>query len=226
MLIKTPKSEKQREAARRNGSKSRGHVTPQGKLNSAHKGIAEGLLVRTLVLDGESQAQGPPGAAPNSGGAPVQPRPAAMTCACSLKARFAALLASLSLELNPQSDIQHSLVENLAICRWRQRRIQGMERAAVTAEAAKQDGVEGPAEKTTQAYRNLAESSTWLDRMNVWEARAAREYSRTLKAHRSPCAAPDSGRTPVQPRSAAIRCAFGQEDLLKYHNARHNPTND
>ena len=190
MLIKHPGSEKQREAARRNGSKSKGPVTPQGKLNSSHKGIAEGLLVRTVVLE------------------------------------FAALLASLSLELNPQTDIEHSLVENLAICRWRQRRMQGMEKAAVTAEVAKQDGLEGPAGKTTQAYRNLAESSTWLDRMNVWEARAAREYSRTLKAHRTPRAAPDSEKTPVQPCSAAIRCAFGRKDLRKYQIARQNPTDD
>ena len=116
MLIKHPGSEKQREAARRNGSKSKGPVTPQGKLNSSHKGIAEGLLVRTVVLE------------------------------------FAALLASLSLELNPQTDIEHSLVENLAICRWRQRRMQGMEKAAVTAEVAKQDGVENTGRRCVDIF--------------------------------------------------------------------------
>ena len=167
LLEKKPISDKQREAARaarndelarpypRNGrsksrptgrgAKSRGPITPQGKLNSANARLRTGPLARTILLEGESAEH------------------------------FAQLLESLTNELNPETDIEISLVESLAIARWRQRRIQSIERAALITEAAKQTHVVGPAEKTTQAMRGLALESSWLDRLRLHESRYARQ---------------------------------------------------
>jgi len=155
MLIeKKPISDKQREAARINGAKSRGPITPEGKLNSANARLRTGPLARTILLEGESAEH------------------------------FAQLLESLTNELNPETDIEISLVESLAIARWRQRRIQSIERAALITEAAKQTHVVGPAEKTTQAMRGLALESSWLDRLRLHESRYARQYTHTLRDYR------------------------------------------
>ena len=66
------------------GAKSRGPVTPEGKLNSAASRIASGSLAKTILLEGESAG------------------------------RFNALLASLMAELNPQTEIETTLVESPA----------------------------------------------------------------------------------------------------------------
>ena len=154
MLLKTPRTEKQIEAARINGAKSRGPVTPEGKLNSAASRIASGSLAKTILLEGESVD------------------------------RFNALLDSLVVELNPQTEIETTLVESLAVARWRQRRIQGMEKVAILAEASKQIEAIGPAERTTRAWQSLAEDAPWVDRMRLHEARYARQYFRALREFR------------------------------------------
>jgi hypothetical protein len=48
-------SEKQKAASRANGARSRGPVTPEGRLRSSRNNIERGMLARTVVLDGESR---------------------------------------------------------------------------------------------------------------------------------------------------------------------------
>ena len=51
-IMATPK---QIEASRINGRRSKGPVTPQGKLNSSGNNSRHGLLAQTVVLEGESE---------------------------------------------------------------------------------------------------------------------------------------------------------------------------
>jgi hypothetical protein len=100
-------SEKQKAASRANGAKSRGPVTPDGKLRSARSplcrsDVERGMLARTVVLDRES-------------------RP-----------RFCALMTSLQEELKPETTIENLLTHKMAAAHWRLLRVWGMERSGLS----------------------------------------------------------------------------------------------
>ena len=95
------RTERQKQAARANGAKSRGPITPEGKLASSRNAITHGLLAGTIVLKGESEE------------------------------RFNALLADLHAELQPQTSVEITLIETMAAARWRQLRIWGIEKATM-----------------------------------------------------------------------------------------------
>jgi hypothetical protein len=92
-------SEKQKAASRANGAKSRGPVTPEGKLRSSRNNVERGLLARTVVLEGESLP------------------------------RFHALMTSLQEELKPETPIENLLIHKMAVSHWRLMRVWGMERS-------------------------------------------------------------------------------------------------
>ncbi len=94
-------SERQKAASRANGAKSRGPVTPEGKLRSSRSNVEQGMLARTVVLDGESRN------------------------------RFHALMTSLREELKPETAIENLLVHKMAVAHWRLLRVWGMEKAAI-----------------------------------------------------------------------------------------------
>ncbi len=94
-------SERQKAASRANGAKSRGPVTPEGKLRSSRGNVEQGMLARTVVLDGESRH------------------------------RFHALMTSLREELKPETAIENLLVHKMAVAHWRLLRVWGMEKAAI-----------------------------------------------------------------------------------------------
>jgi hypothetical protein len=152
LTTNTPRSDKQIEASRANGAKSRGPVTDEGKQHSSRNAITHGLLAQTVVLNGES------------------------------KERFATLLHSIQQELQPATAIENQLVETMAVARWRQFRIVGMEKAAVAREVGKLDPAHGPAANTTQAYRALNGDSRFLETMNRYETRFDRQYGRAFRA--------------------------------------------
>ena len=85
-------SEARREAARRNGAKSRGPVTPEGKAISARNNTTHGLAVRSTVLPWESQA-------------------AAL-----------ALFATLTQQYKPATGAESDMIEMLAVHQWQQLR--------------------------------------------------------------------------------------------------------
>ncbi len=101
-------TERQIQASRANGAKSRGPVTPEGKLNSSLNAITHGMLADTIVIKGES------------------------------KDRFSGVLASLLEEFKPQTPFEASLIETMAVARWRQMRIWGMEQAGMQHEMRRQ----------------------------------------------------------------------------------------
>ncbi len=149
------RTERQIEASRANGARSRGPVTPEGKYNSSRNAFKHGLLADTVVLKSE------------------------------LEERFHDLLNDLMEELQPETSIEYSLVEMMAAARWRQLRIWGMETAGMNYQIRNQaDGFgrgEDNATRASIAFRTLSDDSRSLDLINRYDSRYERQY---LRAHR------------------------------------------
>ena len=146
-------SQLQSETSRRNGAKSRGPKTPEGKANSSRNATTHGLLSKTIIIEGEN--------------AP----------------RFAALLASMRAELKPRTGIEDGLVEDLASCRWRQRRLLSMETASYTHAILRQDpeaAAESNATRAAFALNHLSDGCHTLELINRYERHFNRQYNRTL----------------------------------------------
>ncbi len=92
-------SEKHSQAARINGARSRGPVTPEGKAISARNALRHGMLATTLVLSNED--------------------------AETFKNHFYLLIERFS----PVDDIEMSAIEEMAAAHWRLRRVMSMEHA-------------------------------------------------------------------------------------------------
>ena len=149
---------------RANAAKSTGPATPEGKLKSSQNATKHGLLARSIVLEGE------------------------------VFERFTALLDSLTDLFTPRTCVESALVENMAVARWRQMRLWGMEQAGMTQEMQKQalrPGSEGAEanDKTAVldaptrsaiAFRTLCDTSRTLDTFNRYETRFERQYLRSL----------------------------------------------
>jgi len=147
---------------RANAAKSTGPITPEGKLKSSQNATKHGLLARSIVLEGE------------------------------VLERFTALLDSLIDLFQPGTCVESALVENMAVARWRQMRLWGMEQADMAREMQKQalrPGNEEANEETAAhdahthsaiAFRTLCDHSRSLDTFNRYETRFERQYLRSL----------------------------------------------
>jgi hypothetical protein len=96
-------SEKRSQAARINGARSRGPITPEGKAISARNALRHGLLAKTVVLSNE--------------------RPET----------FEALFYLLIERFSPVDDVELSAIEEMAAAHWRMRRVMNMEHAILDA---------------------------------------------------------------------------------------------
>jgi len=96
-------SEKHSQAARLNGARSRGPVTPEGKAISARNALRHGLLAKTVVL-----------------------------CNEDAKA-FEALFNLLIQRFSPVDDVELSAIEEMAAAHWRIRRAMSVEHAILDA---------------------------------------------------------------------------------------------
>jgi hypothetical protein len=146
-------SQRRIQASRINGAKSRGPITAQGKANSSRNATAHGLLSKTIVMEGES--------------APL----------------FAALLATMREEMQPQTSMEESLVENMAACRWRQRRILSMETANLTHEIRRQhsgDSEQNAPTRAVMAFTSLTARSRAMDLLSRYETRYDRQFCRAF----------------------------------------------
>lgn len=147
---------------RANAAKSTGPATREGKLKSAQNATKHGLLARSIVLEGE------------------------------VFERFTALLDSLNDLFTPRTCVESALVENMAVARWRQMRLWGMEQAGMTQEMQKQalrPGNDDANDETAArdaptrsaiAFRTLCDNSRTLDTFNRYETRFERQYLRSL----------------------------------------------
>lgn len=88
---------KKAQASRRNGRRSSGPRSPLGKRISRWNALKHGLLAREVVISaGEGKER---------------------------RRKFAALLARLRQDLRPRNALEEVLVENIAACYWRLRRV-------------------------------------------------------------------------------------------------------
>jgi hypothetical protein len=109
-------SEKRSQAARANGARSRGPVTPEGKAISARNATRHGLLSQSVVLKNEDEKT------------------------------FEALFYLLIERFSPVDDIEMSAIEEMASAHWRMRRVMAMERAILDAGILKHLGIDPAAQ--------------------------------------------------------------------------------
>jgi hypothetical protein len=180
-----PFSEARRAAARANGAKSHGPVTPEGKAKSALNSTTHGLTGTALALTTES------------------------------KEKYEALLAAYRDEYCPQGPVENALVAQVASAEWLQRRALEMitalldvtmDRMAkeITAEFQQIDN----ATRTALAFAKQADQSTALSLLHRYAARHARDYHRALDKLRQiqsecgagprPAAGSQPAKTPAQ----------------------------
>ena len=148
-------SQRQRDAAHRNGAKSHGPVTPEGKAISAANARKHGLLARAVVIAGESADQ------------------------------LAALSAQFHAEFRPRTQTETQHVETMILCRWRLHRVWEFESASLNQEIARLAAAveaQAPRVRAVQAFRNLSDQSRSLDLLNRYETKFARDFIRAHKA--------------------------------------------
>jgi hypothetical protein len=150
-------TERQKQASRANGSKSRGPVTSAGKLASSRNALKHGMFSATIVLEGESTDN------------------------------FYQLVANLFDEFQPQTPFEESLIENMALARWRHVRICGLEKAGMDYEIRRQAemsasiAAENNVTRAAIAFRALSDDSRSLDLIKRYDSSFERQYYR---AHR------------------------------------------
>jgi hypothetical protein len=151
-------SDARRAAARANGAKSHGPVTPEGKAKSALNAITHGLTASAIVLTTES------------------------------KEKYETLLASYLERCDPDGPIEIDLVEEIVAAKWQQRRVATMITALMDVtmdrmEKEIRDEFENidNGVRTVLAFEKEAKQSATLALLNRYAARHAREYHRALR---------------------------------------------
>jgi hypothetical protein len=165
-LPSRPTSERRAAAARANGAKSRGPVTALGKANSSRNSHRHGLRSRALLADPESANQ------------------------------LTALIASFERALQPQSEIEHTLVGTMALARWRQTCLWKLETSEINREVRRMQSVtpdglhqeEAGVTLIALAFGALSGDGCSLDLIGRLESRCDRQFDRAfdrLTAHQA-----------------------------------------
>jgi hypothetical protein len=144
-------SQRRIDSSRANGAKSRGPVTTAGKYNSSRNNLRHGLLAKSAVLEEERSEA------------------------------FSQLLADLAREHNAQTETQLTLVEHMAMARWRIARLWAIERELLQSEIHKPEHIRlSPTSRVTRAFASLVERDGVFALLNRYEARLDRQYARSL----------------------------------------------
>ncbi len=134
-------------ANRANALRATGPKTPAGKKASSSNSTRHGMLSQTVVLEGESQS------------------------------RFEDLVISLTAQLKPRSDAEVAIVETMAIARWKQMRIWGIQKAGFDLEMARlNSSCNIPATRASIVFKNLADNSRVLDLQYRYETGYDRQF--------------------------------------------------
>ena len=148
---------KRKLASQANGRKSLGPVTASGKQTSARNSIRHGMLANTFIVRGEIQA------------------------------RFLELVENFTAEYQPATETELALVETLAVARWRQWRLWGLETAALNAGVRKVEHAALPGDppmdlptKMEIAFRSLADDSNSLQLLQRYQSFSFRVIFRVM----------------------------------------------
>lgn len=158
------RTQKQIQASRANGARSRGPVTPEGKQISSRNSTFHGLLAETIVLASES------------------------------KERFLEMLQSYIDDYHPVTATENALVEKMCVARWQQLRIQGIQKACVDQDMSQTIGMSQaigmvhataspdapPAAKAIPSFRNNPEGSSPMQLLLRYDVAADRQFHRAL----------------------------------------------
>jgi hypothetical protein len=141
------------DTARRNGSKSRGPVTPEGKAISATNAVKHGLRSdKILVLSNESDE------------------------------KFAALLSACESHFAPATEFEAELVQEIAAARWRLRRAWAIETNLFDDEMqSRKDKSAAEGVRLARAFRSLADKSNALNLVTRYENRLRRNFQTALE---------------------------------------------
>src|SRR5712692_1229646 len=147
------------QAARVNGAKSHGPKTAEGKQKSSMNALRHGLTAATVVLTNESDS------------------------------RFKMVFDAYLEHFQPVGNVEMDLVEEMAVAKWRQRRLWGIETAQLDLQMDRQEEkLKEEFEKTDEvtntaiAFQKLGDESNILSLMHRYETRMCRNYDRALKS--------------------------------------------
>lgn len=174
------RSPAQSEASRRNGALSRGPATPEGKANSSRNSLRHGMLAKSVILTGESATA------------------------------FQEIVEALDQIFQPRDAYESTLIDHMALAKWRLMRLVGMERAGMTSQirvqlqnesqsrqssldvpAADQPDSSGdpaykdghdPATRAFLAFQSPAQQNKTLELMNRYESRCDRQFTKAVEA--------------------------------------------
>ncbi len=172
-----------------NSARSTGPVTPEGKASSSQNALRHGILAESVVLNSESREA------------------------------FTEILAGLEDELHPDTIVERRYVETMALADWRRLRLLCLEKEYLAIEIRHQEGVAtenladsdtadaspndasdtgapdngapvevNPLRNLALAFRALIDQSRVTELINRYEARYDRQYNRALhglRAHRA-----------------------------------------
>lgn len=146
------RSEKQTQASRANGARSKRPASEPGKRNSSRDGTRHGLLAHMVVLEKESGEA------------------------------FNELLTALTEEHQPGTPTQSMLVETMAAARWRLLRIWGIQKVAMDREIALMDPSVGPpCVRAIFAFSGSLEISRRAELLLRHEVALDRQFNRALR---------------------------------------------
>ena len=155
MRSELPRSERQREASRLNGAKSRGPKTPEGKRISSLNALRREVLAQNVLIRGESRPH------------------------------FESLVRQLFAEFQPLPGTETALVESMAVARWRLYRLWALEAAAVSHEVVNHKQKMGKEfddpTHLVYAVRSLTDQSRFLAFIASQQARCELQYARAHK---------------------------------------------
>ena len=152
-----PRSEAQIAASRANGARSHGPATEEGKAKCSQSNARHGLLSNTVLVTGESADE------------------------------FNRLLNGQIRELEPQTEGELMMVEEMVVCKWRQMRIWGMTAVGISDEI--EDQRETAPElldrslpsRAFRAVEEMHKDRTTLSALHRYETAFSRKFDKTLK---------------------------------------------
>ena len=144
------RTEKQIATARMNGRKSQGPVTAMGKDRIRSNALKHGLTARLTVWSNEDEGQ------------------------------FHALLVALLEQFRPTNEVEFLCVEEMAMAKWRLRRVMSLETAAGNRHLAATAQTEGE-QDTLEAFLAAQQAGQLWTTLRQHESAYARSYQRAYR---------------------------------------------